>query len=113
MRDSVLIPIYRVYRLYDYLCTYLTNGWWKYFSTVVGAYNLAIAEKDNKNVLYNICENHDVLSFSVEAVGFSIRLKIAILSGLAHFSAQGEETHSTINSNTGLGVERAYFLPFW
>ena len=51
----------------------------------MGAYNLAIAEKDNNYILYNICENHDVLSFSVEAVGFSIRLEIAILSGLAHF----------------------------
>ena len=49
----------------------------------------------------------------MEAVGFSIRLEIAIISGLAHFSAQGEETHSTLNSNIGLGVERAYFLPFY
>ena len=48
----------------------------------------------------------------MEAVGFSIRLEIAIISGLAHFSTQGEETHSTINSNTGLRVERAYFLLF-
>ena len=79
-----ILYIYSIfYYIYYYLYTYLTNRWRKYFATVVGAYNLYITEI--YIFLYNICENHDVLSFFVEAVGLSIRLEVEIISGLAHF----------------------------
>ena len=75
------------------------------------AYNLAITEKDIFYI-YNICKNHDVLRFFVEAVGFSIRLEIAIISGRAPFPPNERRPIRYINSNTGLEVDRAYFLPF-
>ena len=78
----IIIVFFITYTI-TYIYTYLTNRWRKYFATVVGAYNLYITEI---YIFYTIyVKIIDVLSFFVEAVGLSIRLEVAIISGLAHF----------------------------